>query len=161
MNGELESARRRKSTSFCWKVSKTLNINPEGTCGPIWPGVVPLSLSWLWVTFKNILCQNCGVFNIIFLDVYFVFGQKIPKKLLKSAKNVENRKKGISAGFWVRAARLAYSTQNFVEIHNTKLFCNSFLSLLSERNWSGTSIVFLCIFVRSHSRCYVFPVLWK
>ena len=29
-------------------LSKSCKINPEGTCGPIWPEVVPLALSSLW-----------------------------------------------------------------------------------------------------------------
>ena len=44
-----ESARTKSQQ----KVIKTLKINPEGTCGPIWPGVVPLVLSNLWLYYRQ------------------------------------------------------------------------------------------------------------
>ena len=38
-------------------MSKTFKFYPEGTCGPIWPGVVPLFLlfSWLYCCVKKIV----------------------------------------------------------------------------------------------------------
>ena len=37
--------RERARSEVNKKVTKTLLFNPEGTCGPIWPEVVPLVLS--------------------------------------------------------------------------------------------------------------------
>ena len=48
IDGERERAKRTTTTilwSFCEDIVK---INPEGTCGPIWPEVVPLVLSHSW-----------------------------------------------------------------------------------------------------------------
>ena len=40
---------REREAKTITKFPKFSKINPEGTCGPIWPEVVPLVLSSLWL----------------------------------------------------------------------------------------------------------------
>ena len=59
VNSKIQKMKKEESarTKTQQILSKSWKINPEGTCGPIWPVVIPLVLSPSWL--------YCGVKEIV------------------------------------------------------------------------------------------------
>ena len=60
LNKGTGKTRRERAKETITNLLQTVKFNPEGTCGPIWPEVVPLVLfnPWLYVKSMSSCCMK-------------------------------------------------------------------------------------------------------
>ena len=92
--GELEFEARTKSKQAHQNLSESCKINPEGTCGPIWPGNVPLILPshWPYYCTKKIVKMWCSKSDIFSDNWILKRHQSVIEKIALSEQKNEKWK---------------------------------------------------------------------